>query len=114
MNKTVIQRSRSLRHQPTDAETLVWQKLRNRQFHGRKFRRQRPIGRYVADFCCDEERLIIEIDGGQHDVKTDAARTAYLTALGYRIWRYWNNEVLKNIDGVLEDMTRRLSLTLPR
>ena len=86
----------------TDAERRVWQVLRLHQIDGYKFRRQVPIGRYIADFVCHEARLIVEIDGGQHDRASpqEAERSLFLRNEGYRILRFWNNEVLANLDGV--------------
>jgi adenine-specific DNA-methyltransferase len=90
----------------TDAEQLLWRQLRDRQFAGIKFRRQEPIGPYFADFCCVERKLIIEVDGGQHDdaaqIEYDRRRTAELKRRGYRVLRFWNNEVLGELTGVLE------------
>lgn len=77
--------------------------MKRRQLDGFKFRRQHPIGRYIVDFVCLEEKLIVEADGGQHNESTnDSARTAWLASKGYRVIRYWNNEILTNTDGVLE------------
>ena len=103
-------RARKLRRQATDAETKMWHLLRNRQLRNAKFRRQHPIGHYVADFVCVEHTLIVEIDGGQHASQTDGdvRRTAYLNDLGYTVVRYWNNEVLTNPEGVLEDLAKYL------
>jgi very-short-patch-repair endonuclease len=86
----------------TDAERALWFALRDRRFAGHKFRRQWTFGVYVADFCCIASRLIIEVDGGQHEVAKDARRTAELNRLGYRVVRFWNDEVLRNLEGVLE------------
>jgi very-short-patch-repair endonuclease len=87
----------------TEAERRLWQILRSEQMTGYKFRRQVPIGRYIANFVCHEARLIVEVDGGQHDRSSpqEAERSAFLQNEGYRILRFWNNEVLKNLDGVL-------------
>ena len=93
-------RSRTLRHNSTDAERKLWTVLRNRQLEDLKFRKQVEIDGYVADFLCPEKRLIIEVDGGQHTPERDARRTAYLESQGFRIIRFWNNDVLQNIDGV--------------
>jgi very-short-patch-repair endonuclease len=95
--------ARSLRSMPTDAETRLWSRLRRKQLGGFRFRRQHPIGDYVVDFFCPEAKLIIEVDGGQHsaDAARDAARTRWLEACGYRVIRFWNNEVLGNTEGVL-------------
>jgi very-short-patch-repair endonuclease len=84
--------------------------LRDRRLLGVKFSRQVPIGPYVVDFCCREQRLIIELDGGQHAsaVADDAGRTAHLERLGYRILRFWNHDALGNTEGVLETIARAL------
>lgn len=102
--------ARRLRAQPTQAETLLWRHLRNRQLDGWKFKRQFPIDRFVVDFCCTEARLVVELDGGQHEQQTeqDAARTEVLSAMGYLVVRFWNNDVLSNIDGVLETIARTI------
>ena len=86
----------------TDAEQILWRHLRGNYFHGLKFRRQVPIGAYVADFLCESERLIIEIDGGQHaeHARYDKRRSDWLRAQGYRVERFWNNDVLRNLEGV--------------
>ena len=103
-----------LRTQSTDAEKRLWGALRNRQLAGYKFRRQFPIPPYIADFICLEMRLIIELDGGQHAdaAAYDAARTAFLEQQGFRVLRFWNNDVLGNTEGVLEEIllqARRVS-----
>lgn len=87
----------------TKAEQVLWRHLRMKQMAGRRFRRQSPVGPYVADFLCLDPPLIIELDGGQHDRRKshDEKRTAYLNAKGFRVLRFWNNEVLTNIAGVL-------------
>jgi len=97
-----------LRRDRTDAENLVWQALRNRQCDGFKFRFQASIGRYVVDFLCVEAMLIVEIDGSQHTVEGDAERTAFLESRGYRVIRFWNSDVIANLDGVLEAIRRAL------
>ena len=86
----------------TDAERRIWQTLRSQQMQGYKFRRQVPIGRYIGDFVCHEARMIVEIDGGQHDHSSpkESERSAFLQNEGYRLLRFWNNEVLTNLDGV--------------
>ena len=94
--------ARPLRHNATDAERLLWQRLRNRQLANRKFRRQATLGAYIVDFLCLEAQLVVEADGGQHDEEKDKARTTFLTARGLRVIRFWNHEILANIDGVLE------------
>jgi very-short-patch-repair endonuclease len=91
-----------LRRNATEVERLVWGALRNRQLDGFKFRFQASIGPFVADFLCVEAALVVELDGGQHDAKVDAGRTEFLEARGYRVLRFWNNEVIENLDGLLE------------
>jgi very-short-patch-repair endonuclease len=93
-------RSRRLRRDSTDAERKLWNVLRNGQMNGLKFRRQVEIDGYIADFLCPEKRLIIEVDGGQHTPERDARRTEFLESQGFRILRFWNNDVLQNLDGV--------------
>lgn len=94
--------ARKLRREMTDAERKLWWKLRGRQMDGFKFRRQVPIGRYVADFACMEAKLIVEVDGGQHadDPSGDIERTRCLEGVGYRVLRFWNHDVLKDTDAV--------------
>jgi len=96
-------RAQQLRGNQTDAEGLLWSRLRDRQLDDFKFRRQSPIGRYVVDFICMEPRLIVEVDGGQHAVQTrrDGARSAWMAGQGLQVIRFWNNDVLGNIEGVL-------------
>ena len=100
--------ARRLRHNSTHAERTTWFQLRDRRLNGFKFRRQWTIGTYVVDFCCIDRRIIVEIDGGQHDEARDAVRTEVLTTAGYRVIRFWNNEVLENIDGVLNSLVAAL------
>ena len=108
-------RSRTLRQNMTEAERRVWQILRSHQMKEYKFRRQVPIGRYIADFVCHEARLIVEIDGGQHDLSAprEAERSGFLQHEGYRILRFWNNEVLGNLDGVHETIAEELRRITP-
>jgi very-short-patch-repair endonuclease len=108
-------RARTLRQDMTDAERRVWQVLRSHQIKGYKFRRQVPIGRYIADFVCHEPRLIVEIDGGQHDRSSsqEAERSGFLQNQGYRILRFWNNDVLANLDGVHETIADELDRITP-
>jgi very-short-patch-repair endonuclease len=95
--------ARQLRSTPTDAEIRLWSRLRRKQLDGFRFRRQQPIGAYVVDFFCPEAKLIIEVDGGQHNVDEakDEKRTRWLEERGYRVIRFWNNDVLSNTDGVV-------------
>ncbi len=102
--------ARRLRKTPTDAETRLWSVLRRRQIEAARFRRQAPIGLYVVDFVCFDAKLVIEVDGGQHarQQDRDAARTAWLESQGFRVLRFWNNEVLRNIEGVAEQIAGAL------
>ena len=97
--------ARNLRKNSTIHEKRLWNLLKNRQFHNLKFKRQHPIGDYIIDFICKEIKLIIEIDGGQHNepesINYDNERTEFLNSLGYKVLRFWNNEIYENIDGVL-------------
>jgi len=106
MAKATIDSARRLRRDQTHAERVMWFRLRDRRLAGWKFRRQVPIDRFVVDFFCVERKLIVEIDGGQHDHgrQRDADRTRNLEAMGYLVLRFWNHEVLQNIDGVLESL----------
>jgi very-short-patch-repair endonuclease len=99
-----------LRKNLTDAEARLWARLRFKQIDGFRFRRQQPIGPYAGDFFCPAAKLIIEIDGGQHvaDRERDERRTRWLEARGYRVIRFWNNDVLGNINGVLLAIQRAL------
>ena len=108
-------RARTLRQNMTDAERRVWQILRSHQMNGYRFRRQAPIGRYIADFVCHEARLIVEIDGGQHDRSSlrEAECAGFLQNEGYRILRFWNTEVLANLDGVHEAFVEELRCITP-
>ena len=90
-----------LRRDRTDAEDLVWQRIRNRQLGGFKFRFQHSLHPHVADFVCLEAMVIVEIDGGQHEPSKDAKRTAHLESRGFEVVRFWNNEVMENLEGVL-------------
>jgi primosomal protein N' (replication factor Y) len=96
-------RARALRRDATDAERLLWTALRGRQALF-KFRRQHPIPPFTVDFACVEARLVVEVDGGQHGGAVDAARDAALVAAGWLVRRYWNSEVIDNIEGVLADI----------
>jgi very-short-patch-repair endonuclease len=106
--------ARQMRAEPTDAERKLWWHLRRRlKTPDTHFRRQVRIGRYIADFASHGARLVIEVDGGQHATQTDAdmERTKALEANGYRVLRFWNNDVLTNIDGVLEEIQRAITTT---
>jgi very-short-patch-repair endonuclease len=109
-NKRLTPVARRLRRGSTDAERRLWRHLRSRQLEGAKFVRQFPIGPHVADFACRTAHLVIELDGGQHSPDADAARTEIIEAFGYRVIRFWNNDVLQNTDGVLEAIRQELLL----
>ncbi|WP_426269751.1 endonuclease domain-containing protein [Dyella kyungheensis] len=115
MKRLNVDRARSLRVDQTDAEQLLWHHLRSRRLQGWKFRRQHEIGRYIADFVCPDAGLIVELDGGQHgeQVIYDELRTLELEAMGYRVLRFWNNDVLKNLDGVIEMILEALASPAP-
>ncbi|WP_443112529.1 endonuclease domain-containing protein [Devosia sp. ZB163] len=99
----IRKRARGLRAQPTDAESRLWSRVRDRRLEGFKFVRQYAIGPYFADFVCRDAMLVVEVDGGQHSVSAnDARRTRYLNEQGFSVLRFWNNEVLDNTDGVLQ------------
>lgn len=98
--------ARTLRTNPTDAERKLWRLLRQKQLAGFRFRRQQPIGPYIADFFCAPAKLIVELDGGQHSMDShavhDRERTRWLGSRGYRVLRFWNVDVFKHPDSVLE------------
>jgi very-short-patch-repair endonuclease len=101
-NEKTIRVARRLRDNQTDAEAVLWNRIRNRQIDGYKFVRQVPILGYICDFVCREQRLIIEVDGGQHNESAaDTIRDRRLAEDGYRVLRFWNNDVLGNAEGVL-------------
>ena len=111
--KFAQQKSIELRKNMTDAEQKLWSHIRKEQLNGYKFRRQQPIGPFVVDFVCLPKKLILEIDGGQHNseecIKTDNQRTIYLESKGFTILRFWNNEIFDNIQGVLEQIINTLN-----
>jgi len=110
-------RARALRQGQTDAEALLWSKLRNRQMLGLKFRRQHPIGNYFADFACVEAGLVIELDGGQHNealaTDHDYARSNEMASLGFHTLRFWNNDVLNQTEAVLQKIWQIASTLTP-
>ena len=105
-------RARRLRRDQTGAERLLWSRLRNRQLGGFKFKRQLPVGRYIADFACIESRVIVEVDGGQHaeQVQYDTERTLVLEQAGFEVLRFWNPQVLEELEGVLEEILAALTV----
>ena len=114
MNKGRVRKTiaRKLRRDQTDAERTLWARLRSKQLIGAKFRRQQPVGPYIVDFINFDSRLVVEIDGGQHNeekmIHKDDNRTRWLRERGYRVLRFWDNEVLQNVDSVLEKILATL------
>ena len=104
--------AKTLRKNSTIQEKRLWNLLKNRQFHNLKFKRQSPIGKYVVDFICHERKLIIELDGGQHNenknIENDIERTNFLESLGFKVIRFWNNNIYKNIDGVITEIEKHI------
>jgi very-short-patch-repair endonuclease len=102
--------ARALRHNMTAAEKRLWLFLKSKQFHGYKFRRQAAIGAYIVDFVCFQAKLIIELDGGQHNEEShkqyDDQRTIWLEAEGFKVLRFWNHDVFENIEGIAEVIWR--------
>ena len=107
--------ARMLRQRSTEAERVLWRKLRDRQLEGYKFRRQQPVGPYIVDFVSFEKGIIIELDGGQHATNRDRdeERDAWLRSEGFQIIRFWNNDIFENLEGVLEIIQRNLGVPLP-
>ncbi|WP_213980691.1 DUF559 domain-containing protein [Sphingomonas sp. dw_22] len=101
--------ARRLRREATDVERKLWAALRNRQLDGYKFRFQASIGPYVVDFLCAEKRLVVELDGSQHNEGVDRRRTDFLESEGYHIQRFWNSDAIENLDGVLEAISAKLA-----
>ena len=102
------QLARNLRKNSTPEERKIWNLLRNRKFLNLKFKRQFPIGQYIVDFVCEEKKIVIEIDGGQHNeleeqIKDDI-RTKFIETKGYKVYRFWNNDIKENIDGVYQKL----------
>lgn len=110
-------RAATLRRAETEAERILWYHVRNRKLSGAKFRRQQPIGPYIVDFFCPESKLIIELDGSHHDgddqTVADRTRTQFLVEAGYRLARFWNNDVQRNLDGVLRQIEKELNAPHP-
>ncbi len=100
--------ARMLRKNITKEERILWQLLRNRQFFGLKFRRQFPIGKYIVDFVCERKKVVIELDGGQHNepenILLDEERTKFIENQGYKVIRFWNSDINKNISGVYDKL----------
>ena len=118
-NKRIFrERRRDLRRNQTEAEKILWSRLRNKRCLGLKFFRQYSVGAYIMDFYCPEYKLAIELDGGQHaedeSKEYDRIRTDYLKSKGIEVVRFWNNEVLNNTDGVFEEITKKLTFQRER
>jgi len=114
----LIPLAKNLRKRTTDTEQLLWQHLRAKRFAGLKFRRQEPIGTYIVDFVCFEQKVIVELDGGQHALRAkmqnDSRRDQWFESQGYKVLRFWDNEVFTNVQGVLEVIWKHcLDHTLP-
>lgn len=111
LDPQLLEFAKTMRSNATDAENLMWQLLRAKRFMNLKFRRQHVIAPYIVDFYCHELGLVIELDGSQHGTKDgkeyDAERTKFLEALDLKVVRYWNHEVLRQTDMVLEDLWQR-------
>ena len=107
--------ARHLRRDQTDAEARLWYRLRERRLEGFRFRRQFPIGNFIVDFCCRDQWLVVEVDGSQHMEReaADRGRSELIEARGYRVLRFWNSDVLSNLDGVLEQILGALTTPSP-
>ena len=107
-----LKNAKKMRSNMTPAETKMWRILRGKRFQDLKFKRQVLIGNYIVDFLCEDKKIIIEIDGGQHNeelnIQSDNNRTHYLENNGYKVLRFWNDEVMKNINGVMEVIFREV------
>ncbi|MCW5622456.1 MAG: endonuclease domain-containing protein [Burkholderiales bacterium] len=110
----LVHLARQLRKNQTDVERVFWNQVRAGRLDGWKFRRQQPIGHYIVDFVCLDAMLIVELDGGQHaDSEGDAERDEWLRNQGFRVLRFWNNEVATNLEGVMSEVARCLHTPLP-
>ncbi|MGN7928670.1 endonuclease domain-containing protein [Sphingopyxis sp. 22461] len=113
-SQLTLERAKALRRSLTEQEKKLWGALRDRRLGGFKFRKQQPIGPFIADFVCQEQRLIVEVDGSQHaSSETDVQRDGYLKGKGYRVLRVWNNDVTGNLSGVLTAVLAALSAPHP-
>ena len=108
INRDKSPHTTTLRQNPTEAETRLWSRLRGRRLNNHKFRRQVPINPYIVDFLCVEQRLIVEADGSQHSEDVDAPRTAFLEAQGYRVIRFWNQDILACTEDVMATILSHL------
>jgi len=112
MKQETLFKSRVLRKSQTEAEQLLWEKLRGRRLQNVRFRRQHPFAPYIVDFYCAERNLVIELDGGQHidNREYDEERSRHLNSLGKKVLRFWNHEVLDDMDGVIETIVQQLKI----
>jgi very-short-patch-repair endonuclease len=112
-DERTLRNAKALRSHQTEAEQRLWYHLRAHRFMDLKFKRQKPVGHYIVDFVCLEQRLIVEIDGGQHaeQVEYDQRRDAWLRNQGYTVLRFWNNEVMQQLEGVLERIRLAIALS---
>jgi very-short-patch-repair endonuclease len=110
MSSSLKRHAKILRRKSTEAEKILWRSLRDRQLCSEKVRRQHPIGPYVVDFVFLEKKVIVELDGGQHQVRqvADKKRDSWLTREGYTVLRFWNNDVMKNREGILQTLRKHL------
>ncbi len=110
---SLLPKAKTLRTNQTDAEKALWYHLRAHRFMGLKFKRQKPISGYIVDFVCWEQKVVIELDGGQHaeQIEYDIRRTQYLEGEGYRVLRFWNNQVLDELESVLEAIRLEIALS---
>ena len=110
-----VAKAKALRTNATDAERVLWHRLRAHRLLGYKFRRQQPMGHYIVDFVCFETQMIVEVDGGQHSERVlyDRERTLWLEAQGFRVLRFWNHEVRKHLEAVTETILRECSRATP-
>ena len=110
-------KARQLRRDQTKPESIFWTTVRNREFLGTKWKRQVPIDRFIVDFLCEDEKLIVELDGGQHNedaaIVYDQQRTQILEQYGYRVVRFWNNDITENLDGVLRILQQSIGQSSP-
>ncbi|MEK6726880.1 MAG: endonuclease domain-containing protein [Deltaproteobacteria bacterium] len=115
--QTLRERRKGLRRSQTDAEKLLWGRLRYKQVYGLKFYRQFSVGPYILDFFCPQIKLAVELDGGQHaeeeNKEYDAVRTSYLKEMGIEVLRFWNNEVIQNVEGALSEISRKSNSSQP-
>jgi very-short-patch-repair endonuclease len=113
-DEETLKRAKALRREMTQTERELWSCLRAGRLSGHKFRRQQPIGPYIADFVCQEARLVVELDGSQHiDSEHDRRRDAFLGSAGYRVLRFWNSDLAENRQGVLEEILAAVECPLP-